>query len=447
MSDRPARELVAPARRLLEPLERFVKIEAASGVVLIVAAIVALLWANSPWAHSYHDFWHAPLTLGLGSWVSSESLHFWINEGLMTVFFLVVGLEIRREIHEGALSTVRQAALPAIAALGGVVMPAAIYLALNYTSPHLRHGWAIPTATDIAFAVGVLTLLGRRVPAALRAMLLALAIIDDIAAIIIIGLFYSSGVSLAALGVAALGLAIAILFQRLGIRTAWFYLIPGFVTWLGMLKAGVHPAIAGVLLGLITPVAHRYFVGNALDRAAGALSRFGERTGRRERDPHHLAEPLHELRDAEIDLLPPAMRVEMALHPWVAFGIMPLFALANAGVSLSGLSFDQSFMAVAGGVAAGLVLGKPLGIMLATVAGVRAGLCDLPAGVGKGGILVLGCLGGIGFTMSIFIAGLSFTDESNLAAAKFAVLAASTAAALAGFVLGRALLPLPRTSS
>jgi NhaA family Na+:H+ antiporter len=202
-----------------------------------------------------------------------------------------------------------------------------------------------------------------------------------------------------------------------------------------------------VLLGLLTPVVHRYSVGNALDRAAGALSRFGERTSRQERDPHHLAEPLHELRDAEIDLLPPAMRVEMALHPWVAFGIMPLFALANAGVSLSGLSFDRAFMAVSGGVAAGLVLGKPLGIMLATVAGVRAGLCSLPAGVGKAGILVLGCLGGIGFTMSIFIAGLSFTDESSLAAAKFAVLAASTAAAIAGFVLGRTLLPPPRSAS
>lgn len=445
MSDRAVRAPVTPARRLLEPLERFIRIEAASGIILIAAAIIALLWANSPWAHSYHDFWHASVTLGLGPWMTSQSLHFWINEGLMTIFFLVVGLEIRREMHEGALSTVRQAALPAIAALGGVIMPALIFLALNSSDPELRHGWAIPTATDIAFAVGVLALLGRRVPGSLRAMLLALAIIDDIAAIIIIGLFYSSGVSLGGLGVAALGLVITFLFQRLGIRSAWLYLIPGFVTWLGMLKAGVHPAIAGVLLGLITPVTHRYSAGNALDRAREALSRFGERSDRREQNPHHLAEPLHELKDAEIDLLPPAPRVETALHPWVAYGIMPLFALANAGVSLTGLAFDHSFIAVAGGVGAGLILGKPIGIVLATLVGVRFGLCNLPAGVGKGGILVLGCLGGIGFTMSIFIAGLSFSEEANLAAAKFAVLAASTVAAVAGFTLGKILLPSPRS--
>lgn len=447
MSDRPVRDLVAPARRLLQPLERFIRIEASSGIVLITAAIAALLWANSPWAHSYHEFWHAPVTLGLGPWVSTQSLHFWINEALMTVFFLVVGLEIRREMHEGALSTLQQAALPAIAALGGVIMPAAIYLAVNYSDPQLQHGWAIPTATDIAFAVGVLTLLGRRVPAALRAMLLALAIIDDIAAIVIIGIFYSSGVSVAGFGIAMLGLVLAFVFQRLGIRSAWLYIVPGFVTWVGMLNAGVHPAIAGVLLGLITPVAHRYSVGNALNRAMEALGRFAERSGHRERDPHHLAEPLHQLRDAEIDLLPPAPRVEMALHPWVAYGIMPLFALANAGVSLSGLAFDHSFAAVAGGVVAGLVLGKPLGIMLATLVGVRLGLCNLPPGVNRTGIFVLGCLGGIGFTMSIFIAGLSFSEESSLAAAKFAVLAASTAAALAGFVLGKILLPRATTGS
>jgi NhaA family Na+:H+ antiporter len=446
MSDRPVREIVAPARRLLEPLERFVKIEAASGIVLIVAALAALLWANSPWAHSYHDFWHAPVTLGVGPWVSSQSLHFWINEGLMSIFFLVVGLEIRREIHEGALSTLRQAALPAVAALGGVMVPALIYFAFASADPQLRHGWAIPTATDIAFAVGVLTLLGRRVPPALRAMLLALAIIDDIAAIVIIGLFYSTGVTFAALGIAALGLIIALLFQRLGIRSAWIYVIPGFVTWIGMLGAGVHPAIAGVLLGLITPVAHPYAVGNALDRAADALRRFGERSRKQHSDPHHLSEPLHELRDAEIDLLPPAHRVELALHPWVAFGVMPLFALANAGVTLSGLEFDRPFVTVAGGVALGLFLGKPLGILLATLVGVRLGLCKLPAGVTRSGILVLGCLGGIGFTMSIFIAELSFSNATSLAAAKFAVLGASTAAAVVGFALGRVLLPMPRAA-
>jgi NhaA family Na+:H+ antiporter len=406
MSGSPARKRVAPARVVLEPIERFLHIESASGFVLIAAAIVALVWANSPWWNTYNELWHSPLTLGIGPWLSTQSLHFWINEGLMTIFFLVVGLEVRREIHEGALSTWRQAALPAVAALGGVVTPALLYLALNHTDPALRVGWAIPTATDIAFAVGILTLLGSRVPAPLRAMLLALAIIDDIAAIVIIALFYSAGVSAAALALAAGGVALAFVFQWLGIRSAWLYVIPGFVTWFAMLKAGVHPAIAGVVMGLITPVAERYAP-----------------------EPEQGVPPSS-----------PARQVETALHPWVAYGIMPLFAFANAGVNLSGMSFDHSFLAIAGGVVVGLVIGKPVGVVAATAVAVKLRLCDLPAGVDRRSIIVLGCLAGIGFTMSIFIAGLSFANESSLAAAKFGVLVASTLAAVAGLVLGRLLL-------
>jgi NhaA family Na+:H+ antiporter len=406
MSDPVRQEPVAPARILLGPLERFLRIESASGVVLIVAAIAALAWVNSPWSDLYDALWHAPLTLGLGQWVSVQSLHFWINEGLMTIFFLVVGLEVRREIHEGALSRWRHAALPVVAALGGVVTPALLYIVLNHSDPVLRAGWAIPTATDIAFAVGVLTLLGSRVPAALRAMLLALAIIDDIAAIIIIALFYSGGVSGAGLALAAAGVALAFGFQWLGIRSAWLYVVPGFLTWVGMLIAGVHPAIAGVAMGLIAPVAERYAT-EAPSSGQGS----------------------------------PARRVETALHPWVAYGVMPLFAFANAGVDLSGMSFDRSFVTLAGGVIAGLVMGKPLGIAGATALAVRLRLCELPAGIDGRAILVLGCLGGIGFTMSIFISGLSFDDEWALAAAKFGVLVASTVAAVLGIGLGRMLLP------
>jgi Na+:H+ antiporter, NhaA family len=390
---------VAPARRFLEPLERFLHVEAASGIVLLIAAAAALIWANSPWGASYEHFWHLPLTLGVGASVSSQSLHFWINDGLMTIFFLVVGLEIRREMHEGALASVRQAALPLIAALGGVLMPAIIYFALNHQDPALRDGWAVPTATDIAFAVGVLALLGRRVPPELRILLLALAIIDDIAAIVIIALFYSTGVAVSGLAIAGAGILLVFAFQFLGLRSAWLYIVPGTVVWLGMLQANVHPAIGGVILGLLTPVTHRY---------------------------------------ATSDQVSPAARVQTALHPWVAYLIMPLFALANAGVSLAGLSFDTpAFAAIVAGVTGGLVLGKPIGIALATAIGVRLGWCVLPAGIGAGAIAVLGCLAGIGFTMAIFIANLAFEDAGMLAAAKFAVLIASVLAAVAGMVVAR----------
>lgn len=407
MVDRSGRKPIAPARVLLEPVERFLRIESASGIILIVAAIAALAWANSPWSQAYFDLWHSQLTLGIGSWVSVHTAEFWINDGLMTIFFLVVGLEVRREIHDGALSTPAQAALPAVAALGGVVTPALLYLAVNYSEPSVHSGWAIPTATDIAFAVGVLTLLGSRVPPALRAMLLALAIIDDIAAIVIIALFYSSGVSVGDLAVAAGGIALAFAFQLLGIRSAWLYLLPGFVTWLGLLNAGVHPAIAGVVMGLIAPVAERYSV-PLIDEASDAS---------------------------------PARRVETALHPWVAYAIMPLFAFANAGVNLAGVSFDSLFLAIAGGVGVGLVIGKPLGIVGATLLAVRLRVCKLPDGIDYRAIVVLGCLGGIGFTMSIFIAGLSFHELATLSAAKFGVLVASAVAAVAGLGLGRKLLP------
>ena len=430
------------ARRLFEPVERFLHIEAASGIILMIAAATALVWANSPWSHTYESVWHAPLTLGVGPWDSMQSLHFWINDGLMAIFFLVVGLEIRSELHQGALATVRKATLPAIAALGGVVVPALIYLAVNAEDPTLRSGWAVPTATDIAFAIGVLALLGRRVPGELRVLLLALAIIDDIAAIVIIALFYSSGVSSLGLGVAAGGVLLTLAFQRMGIRSAWIYLAPGAVVWAGMLIAGIHPAIAGVIMGLLTPVAYHHASSRPDMRAQAALDEFRARNQGGERTAQNLDAPLRELRDAQIDFLPPVLRVQAALHPWVAYGIMPLFALANAGVSLAGLDFaSATFTGVALGVVGGLVVGKPLGIVIATVISVRLGWCELPRGVGRGAIFVMGCLGGIGFTMAIFISNLAFKDPASLAAAKFAVLMASTVAAICGLGIARFTLP------
>jgi NhaA family Na+:H+ antiporter len=382
---------------------RFISVEAASGVVLLIAAALALGWANSPWASGYEALWHLTLGLGIAQYLPASDLHFWVNDGLMTVFFLVVGLEIRREIHDGSLSNPKVAALPMIAAVGGVAVPALLYVLLN-ADPVARRGWAIPTATDIAFAVGILSLTGKGVPSALRMLLLTLAIIDDIAAILVIAFFYSSGIAYAGLGLVALGVVVVLVMQRLGIRWPLLYLIPGALMWYGMLSAGMHPTLAGVLLGLLTPATANYGRHKCIDPTAPA----------------------------------PVEAVEAALHPWVAFGIMPLFALANAGLSLSGLNLSagQPFT-VAAGIVAGLVLGKPIGIMLAALAAVRLRICMLPEDVTWRHVLLLGLLAGIGFTMSIFISNLAFTDPVLLSAAKFAVLIASGAAAVVGLLLGR----------
>jgi Na+:H+ antiporter, NhaA family len=424
------------AERLFAALQRFLHIEAVSGAVLLVAAAIALIWANSPFAASYDHLWHTPVSLGIGDRTFSQSLHFWINDGLMTVFFLVVGMEIRREIHAGALATPALASLPLAAALGGVVVPAVIYLAIN-SDPLLQHGWAIPTATDIAFAVGVLALLGRHIPGSIRIFLLALAIIDDIAAILIIALFYSSGLDYSGLLVVALGVALVLLFQSLGIGSAFSYLLPGAILWYGVLLTGAHPTLAGVVLGLMTPVTTRRTREQPLDVASRALSDFGERVRAVATDPHELVVPVRRLEEAQRDLLPPVVRVQAALHPWVAFGVMPLFALANAGVAIQGVNLDGAAFTVLTGVAAALVIGKPIGILLGSWLAVRIGISRLPPGVTWQGIGVVGCLGGIGFTMSIFIAMLAFGDAELLAAAKLGVLLASLVAAVLGLIVGR----------
>ncbi|MDB6090309.1 MAG: sodium:proton antiporter [Gammaproteobacteria bacterium] len=393
---------IAPAaeqpliRRILSSIESFLHVETASGVVLLAAAAVALIWANSPWGHSYEALWRtalplhaAPLPFGLGDLIGNRSLHFWINDGLMTIFFLVVGLEIRREMYEGALSDPRIATLPIVAAIAGVIVPALVYLLVN-TDAVARRGWAVPTATDIAFAAGILSLAGKGIPPALRMLLLTLAIIDDIVAILVIAFFYSSGIAVAGLLIAACGAVAALAMQRLGIRRAVAYVLPGAFVWFGMLRAGIHPTLAGVVLGMIAPVTVA---------SRGALS---------------------------------------SMHPWVAYAIMPLFALANAGVSLQGLSLGGGLPHTIGaGIVLGLVLGKPTGIVLASVAAVRSGMCALPEGIKWRHLGLLGCLGGIGFTMSIFISNLAFSDPVLLATSKVAVLVASTVAATAGLIVGR----------
>jgi len=384
-------------RRVRRPLERFLRLEAASGILLFAAAAIALVWANSPLAPHYDAIWQTEIGLKVGSFDATRSLAWCVNDILMVLFFFVVGLEIRREVAVGELSTLRRAALPAAAALGGMLAPAAIYLAIVST-PESRAGWGIPMATDIAFALGVLTLLGRRAPPALRVLLLALAVIDDLGAILVIALFYSSGIAPTGLAVAGLGLGAIVLMQRAGIRAPLAYVPPSAVIWGGIYSAGVHPTIAGVLVGLLTPV--------------------------------HTADGSE----------PPAQRLIHALHPWVAFGIMPMFALANSGVSIDGGLGQGEASAVTLAVVCGLVLGKPAGVLAACALVLRLGLAVQPKGVTWVHLSVLGVVAGIGFTMSLFVAQLAFTDATMLSAGKLGVLLGSVVASVGGLALGFAVL-------
>lgn len=432
--DLPRAQLLA--ERAFATLQRFLHVEAVGGVVLLMAAAFALIWANSPFAESYHALWHLPLSVGLGEFVLSRSLHFWINDALMTIFFLVVGMEIRREIHEGALSRPDQAALPVAAAAGGIIVPAVVYLSLN-ADPIRAQGWAVPAATDIAFAVGVLALLGRSIPGNVRVFLLALAIIDDVMAVLIIAFFYSGGLEISGFVIAGVGIAMILALHRIGADSAYAYVLPGAVVWLGLLWTGAHPTLAGVVLGLMTPVRPipmRESPIDALGRVAEEL-RSGDAVSTK--DMHRLEHPLRLLRVARRELLPPVVRVQTALHPWVAFGIMPLFALANAGVSIEGVDLSAGgapFVML--GVALALVAGKPLGVVGATWLMVTIGWCRLPPGVSWSGVALVGLLAGIGFTMSIFIAMLAFADEGLLGAAKLGVLLSSLVAATLGLGWG-----------
>lgn len=426
------------ARIASRPLDRFLRIEAASGILLLAAAALALVWANSPWAQSYLDLWHTPVGIRFGSFAWQNTLEWVVNDVLMVVFFFVVGMEIRREVHHGELSQWRRAALPFAAALGGMIAPALLYLSVA-GGPATRSGWGVPMATDIAFAVGVLAVLGKRVPAALRVLLLALAVIDDLGAIVVIAIFYSAGIEPSGLLMAALGFGGIFGMQRLGVRAKLAYVVPAAVAWAGIYASGIHPTIAGVIVGMMTPV--RAWLGpdgflvdvrRKLDElslvAPSALS------------SQTFAEALRQVNVSRREALSPSESLIETLHPWVAFGIMPLFALANAGVSLEGGPMDATSWTVVGAVALGLIVGKPIGVLLACWLTLRLGIATLPAGIGRRQLLVLGVVAGVGFTMALFVAQLAFVDVRLLAAAKLGVLVASCGAALTGLCLGAVLL-------
>ena len=423
----------APIERLLKPFRKFVAIEAASGILLLFAAAAALLIANSPYAESFNVFWHTHLRVSIGAWEIDESLLHWVNDGLMTVFFFVIGLEIKREIVDGELNELRKAALPLMAALGGMAAPAALFLLLMNGQAEGGKGWGIPMATDIAFVVGFLALLGNRVPPGLKILLLALAIVDDIGAIIVIALFYAGGTSLSALSIAAAGLGITIACHWAGIRSFGVYILIGAGIWLAMFHSGIHPTVAGVILGLLTPARAMLPRRAAWESLASAVE------GDAQNDEHGHSTSVRTLRTIAVETVSPLERLEGALHPWVAFFIMPVFALANAGVPI-----DVSAIAhpVAWSVAIGLVVGKPMGIVVFSWIAVKVGLASLPTGVSWKAVCGAGMLAGIGFTMSLFIASLAL-EGGLLSAGKIGTLIGSAISAILGLATLWLALPQP----
>ncbi len=370
----------------------FIRSEVSGGAVLLVAALIALAWANAPFGETYESFWETKLTLGFGDFEKSESLQYWVNDLLMVLFFFVVGLEIKRELVVGELNDRKKARLPLIAALGGVILPGIIFISFNFGG-NAAHGWAIPMATDIAFAVGVLALLGKRIPPSIRVLLLSIAIVDDVIAILIIAVFYASSLSFLWVAISIVGFGIVLIMQRVGVNHIWPYWVVGAFIWVAVLSSGVHATIAGVILGLMTPA--------------------------------HPIEGRHVLED-----------LEYRLHPWTSFLIVPLFALANAGVFLGGgiigeAVVDPLFI----GIAVGLVVGKLVGITGAILLARRFGLGEVPAGVNTGHILGVGALGGIGFTVSIFITGLAFDSNELIEIAKLGIFTGSLIAALLGIAI------------
>ena len=418
-------------RRVVQPLQSFLEEETSSGILLLAAAAIALAWANSPWRDGYETFWGTEIGIRLGRWSIREDLRHWVNDGLMSLFFLVVGLEIKREFVTGELRDPRRAAVPVIAALGGMVVPALLYAALNAGGDG-SSGWGIPMATDIAFALGLLTLAARRAPPGLKPFLLTLAIVDDIGAIVVIAVFYSGRIESPALATAAVLCAAIVLLQRVHVRWALVYVILGVLVWIAVRASGVHPTIAGVALGLLTPLVpfqRPRAVSNVAHRIADETV---DDPSPPDADAHHWLTLAWLSREA----VSPLARVEALLHPWTSNVVVPAFALANAGIPLTaGVLSEAATSSVTVGVVVGLVVGKLVGVSLASAAAVRLGLGRLPTGVSWRHVLAVGAVAGIGFTVSIFISELAFADPTLVDLARIGVLLASFIAGLLGWVL------------
>ncbi|NNC73375.1 MAG: Na+/H+ antiporter NhaA [Sphingomonadaceae bacterium] len=380
--------------RMRSAVQEFIAKETSAGIVLFAAAILAMIAVNSPLASAYSALFALPVEVQFGALEIAKPFGLWINDGLMAIFFFLIGLEVKREILEGQLSSFDRAALPAVAAVGGMAIPAMVFVYFNWGSPENLNGWAIPAATDIAFALGVLALLGKRVPLALKTLLLAIAIIDDIGAVIIIAIFYTANVSTLSLGLAAIGTALLFIMNRMGEMRTSAYVLVGVFLWVCVLKSGVHATLAGVVAALAIPL-------NAKDGSS------------------------------------PLKAMEHGLHYWVAFAILPIFAFANAGVSLAGIQLADLLAPLALGIAAGLVIGKQIGVFGFLWLAIRLGIAKRPEGVGWMQLYGLACLTGIGFTMSLFIGNLAFVGLAQIETVKLGVLSGSLISGIIGYLLLR----------
>ena len=421
-----------PQRQILGPLRSFLATEAAGGVLAIGGAIAALVWANVA-PHNYASLWSTEIALKVGHHVLALDMKRWVNDGLMAIFFLVVGLEIKRELVQGELRVLRKATLPMAAAAGGMLVPAALFAIIN-SGQATGHGWGVPMATDVALALGVMALLGRHiVPASLSLFLLAVAIVDDIGAIVVIAVFYSSGINLAWLGVGAAAVLVTVLLRYLHVRSIWPYLLLGILLWFALHEAGVHATIAGVIIGLLAPTTAALSPSN-IDQA----ELLDIATPKSARGTAALAR--HSVSVVE--------RLEHSLHPITSFIVVPLFALSNAGIRLDHELFSGVFEShVFWGVVIGLVIGKPVGITLASWLAVRAGLAELPSGVRFVQVAAVGAVAGIGFTVSLFVAELAFGQPNYLGQAKFGVLVASISASVLGMAALRSSARRARTTN
>ena len=428
--------------RFLRPVQRFLQVEAAGGIALLVMAGAALAWANLPFGETYARFWGTELRVALGPVHLQLTLQELVNDGLMVIFFFVIGLEIKRELLHGNLRDARTAALPVLAAVGGVLAPAAIYLAFNAGGP-AGHGWAVPVATDIAFSAGLLALLGRRVPLGARLFLLTLAVADDIIGIVVIAVFYAQGIDFVWLGGAAAGLAVMWGANRVGIRALPFYGLLAFAAWLCLHESGIHAALAGVAFAALTP-SGSYYTDAEYRRRAGAVLGGYEREARAPHGEERIDESALTLSAVARESVPPLDRMERALLPWSSFVVAPIFALANSGVRFAGLdAAGAATHPVTLGVAVGLVAGKLTGISAFTWLAVRLGWGRLPPATGWRHVIGLAAVAGIGFTVALFVAAIAFTDPVLADRAKLGIFAGSLAAGIIGYLVLRASPPLP----
>ncbi|QHS58366.1 Na+/H+ antiporter NhaA [Chitinophaga agri] len=424
-----------PIERLLKPIHRFIHQEFTGGIVLFVAVIAAIVWANSAWHDAYHHLWETKLAVSFSNTALDVPLHIWINDGLMALFFFVIGLELKREFMAGELSSMKKASLPMVAAIGGMLVPAAIYLVINQ-GKESSHGWGIPMATDIAFALALLSLAGKHIPSSVKVFLSALAVADDLGAVLVIALFYTASISFAPLIAGGFLLLLMVVGNALGIRSSLFYLLVGIAVWLCFLFSGVHATIAGVLVAFTIPARTKINEQEYVSSLNAYSKQFEEEIpldgSLTTAEQHRTIEKIKQL---SLDAETPLQKIEYALHPWVAFVIMPLFALANAGMVIGSDFFSSLLNPVSMGVAIGLLAGKFVGVLLFTWLMVRLRIASLPQYATWRHIAGVAMLAGVGFTMSLFITGLAFRDELKIDQAKYGILLASVIAGVTGILI------------